>query len=91
MATITGTAKGPDGVALTSGTITFLMSPAAIKASGDDTIFPGIVTTTIGAAGAISVVLQAGIYAATYNQTTFMFYVPTGATADFNDCLSPPA
>lgn len=91
MATITGTAKGPDGVALTAGTIRFEPTPAAVTADGSDTIFPGFVTATIGAAGAISFTLQQGTYTATYNAATFPFYVPAGATATFNACLMPPA
>lgn len=91
MATITGTAKGPDGVALTSGTITFERNPASVVASGDDTIFPAVTTATIGAAGAMSFSLHAGTYTAVYNgKTSFPFYVPSGAAADFNDCLDPP-
>ena len=91
MATITGTAKGPDGVALTTGTIRFESDPATVKASGSDTIFPGTVSAIIGAAGAVSFSLQQGTYTAKYNAATFKFYVPSGATATFNDCLTPPA
>lgn len=89
MATITGTAKGPDGVALTTGSIRFESDPATIKASGSDTVFPGVINATIGDAGAISVELHEGTYTASYNQTSFKFYVPSGATATFNSCLTP--
>lgn len=88
MATITGTAKGPNDAALASGTITFEPKPREVVASGVDTIFPNVVATTIGAAGAMSFTLQQGEYTATYNGSTiFTFTVPSGAAADFNDCL----
>lgn len=92
MALITGTAKAANGTALTTGTIVFTPVLGTVYAEADDTIFPNPITATIGAAGAMSFTLLEGVYDGSYSvangpNVSFKFTVPSGSTADFNDCL----
>lgn len=94
MATVTGTAVDPTGAPINGGTIRFSANPAAVVASGSNTLFPRDVSTTISAVGAISVVLAEGSYIGRYVADSgytaeFGLAVPAGTTATFNACLIP--
>lgn len=95
MATITGTLKNAAGVAQVDRKISFDIVQPVVQAIGSDTIVPDVVTVTSGVAGALSFSLPEGEYTGTITTTSnrtvaFPFWVPAGATADFNDCLTEP-
>lgn len=96
MATITGTLKNPAGVAQVGRTINFDIVQPVVQAVSTDTIVPDVVSVTSAAAGALSFSLPEGEYTGTITTNSgrvvaFPFWVPAGASADFNDCLSEPA